>query len=159
MRISDVQRGKPTVLQVVPGAKDDFGPLPAMTEVEIFSSGLESEALLRVGKSTWKIEGANVHHQDLLSGVLVRALPRVAWVAAREPRDEKLAATSLVVEIREFPSENVWPQPVDLGVDEKVVEAVVVEQQRPERGLLRRCDAECRCCWISIIYTVPLEWG
>src|SRR5690606_37354223 len=95
VRISDVQRGKPTVLQVVPGAKDDFGPLPAMTEVEIFSSGLESEALLRVGKSTWKIEGANAHHQDLLSGVLVRALPRVAWVAAREPRDEKLAATSL----------------------------------------------------------------
>ncbi|HBQ12935.1 MAG TPA: hypothetical protein DEF51_17965, partial [Myxococcales bacterium] len=28
------------------------------------------------------------------------------------------------MEIREFPSENVWPQPVDLGVDEKVVEAV-----------------------------------
>lgn len=124
MRISDVQRGKPTVLQVVPGAKDDFGPLAAMTEVEIFSSGLESEALLRVGKSTWTIEGANAHHQDLLSGVLVRALPRVAWVAAREPRDEKVAATSLVLEIREFPSENVWPQPVDLGVDEKVVEAV-----------------------------------
>src|SRR5690606_8465254 len=35
-----------------------------------------------------------------------------------------VAATSLVLEIREFPSENVWPQPVDLGVDEKVVEAV-----------------------------------
>ncbi len=124
MRISDVQRGKPTVLQVVPGSKDDFGPLPAMAEVEVFSSGLESEALLRVGKSTWTIEGANAHHQDLLSGVLARALPRVAWVAAREPTDEKVAATSLVLEIREFPSENVWPQPVDLGVDEKVVEAV-----------------------------------
>ena len=82
MRISDVQRGKPTVLEVVPGAKDDFGPLPAMTEVKIYSSGLESEALLCVGKSTWTIEGSNAHHQDLLAGVLLRALPRVAWVAA-----------------------------------------------------------------------------
>ena len=118
MRISDVQRGKPTVLKVVPGAKDDFGPLPVMTEVKIYSSGLESEALLCVGKSTWTIEGSNAHHQDLLAGVLLRALPRVAWVAAREPSDEKVGATSLVLEIREFPSENVWPQPVDLGVDE-----------------------------------------
>lgn len=124
MRISDVQRGKPTVLHVVSEAKDDFGALSAMTEVEIFSSGLESEALLRVGKSTWTIKGMNAHHQDLLSGVLGRALPRVAWVAAREPTDEKVAATSLVLEIREFPSENVWPEPVELGVDEKVVEAV-----------------------------------
>ena len=124
MRISDVQHGKPTVLEVVPGAKDDFGPLPTMTEVKIYSSGLESEALLCVGKSTWTIEGSNAHHQDLLSDVLLRALPRVAWVAAREPSDEKVGAASLVLEIREFPSENDWPQPVDLGVDEKVVESV-----------------------------------
>src|SRR5262245_60095188 len=123
LRISDVQRGKPTVLEVVPGSTGDFGDLPAMEEVEIYSSELESEALLRVGKSTWTIEGANAHHRDLLEGVLRRALPRVAWVAAREPNDEKVVATSLVLEIREFPSENVWP-PVDLGVDEKLVESV-----------------------------------
>ena len=124
MRISDFQLGKPTILEVVPGFKGEFGALSAMAEVEIFATGLESEALLRVGKSTWTIEGANAHHQDLLGSVLLRALPRIAWVAAREPRDEKVAATSLVLEIREFPSENVWPEPVDLGVDEKVVESV-----------------------------------
>ncbi|HHH28826.1 MAG TPA: hypothetical protein ENK57_10850, partial [Polyangiaceae bacterium] len=124
MKISDVQRGKSTVLEVVPAAKDDFGTITSQTEVELFSSGLESEALMRVGKSSWAIEGANAHQQELLAGVLLRALPRVAWVAARHPNDDKLAATSLVVEVREFPSENVWPQPVDLGVDEKVVEYV-----------------------------------
>jgi hypothetical protein len=124
LRISDVQRGKATIVQVVPGSKGDFGALSAMAEVEIYASGLESEALLRGGKSTWTIEGANAHHKGLLGGVLLRALPRIAWVAARDPRDEKVAATSLVLEIREFPSENVWPQPVDLGVDEKVVESV-----------------------------------
>lgn len=124
MKISDVQRGKSTVLEVVPAAKDDFGTITSQTEAELFSSGLESEALMRVGKSSWAIEGANAHQQELLAGVLLRALPRVAWVAARHPNDDKLAATSLVVEVREFPSENVWPQPVDLGVDEKVVEYV-----------------------------------
>ncbi|MDF1552528.1 MAG: AAA domain-containing protein [Deferrisomatales bacterium] len=124
MRISDVQRGKPTALEVVPASKGDFGPLTAMTEVELFSSGLESEALIRVGEAAWAIDGANAHQQELLEGVLLRALPRVAWIAARHPNDEKVAATSLVIEVREFPSENVWPQPVDLGVDEKIVEHV-----------------------------------
>lgn len=124
MKISDIPRGKATLLEVTPGANGDFGPLSAMTEVEIFSSGLEAESLLRAGNSTWTIEGKNAHHKDLLSDVLVRALPRVAWVAAREPRDEKVAATSLLLEVREFPSGYVLPQPVDIGVDEKIVEAV-----------------------------------
>lgn len=124
MRISDVQRGKSTVLEVVPASKGDFGTLAALTEVDLFSSGLESEALMRVGELSWAIEGANANQQEQLGGVLLRSLPRVAWVAARHPNDEKVAATSLVIEVREFPSENVWPQPVDLGVDEKVAEYV-----------------------------------
>ncbi len=124
MKISEIQRGKATVLEVHPVSKGDFGTLAALAEVELFSSGLESESLLRVGEEAWAIEGVDAHQQDLLGGVLLRALPRVAWVAARHPKDEKIAATSLVIEVREFPSESVWQQPVDLGVDEKIVEDV-----------------------------------
>jgi len=124
MKISDVQRGKSTVVEVKPSTSGDFGALGALAEVDLFASELESEALIRAGKTSWSVEGVDARQQDLLSGVLVRALPRVAWVAARRPKDRNVPATSVIIEVREFPSENIWPQPVDLGVDEKVVEMV-----------------------------------
>ena len=123
MKISDVQGGKHTVLEVVPAAKDDFGAIVALTEVDLFSSDFESEMFLRAGKSSWAIKGADAHQQRLLRGVL---LPRVAWVAAHYPKDKKL-----VVEVREFPSEYVWSEPVDLGVDEKVVDYVRSRHKSP----------------------------
>lgn len=124
MKISDIQCGKSTLLELVPETREDFGPIIAMTEVEIYSSGLESEVLLRAEREAWAVRGINAHHQELLSSLMERALPRVAWVASREPRDAKLAAKSLTLEIREFRSENIWPQPVDFGVDEKVVDDI-----------------------------------
>ena len=124
MKVSDVQRGKATIIEVRPSSADDFGALGALAEVELYGSEMESEALLRAGKASWTVEGVDAHHQELLTDILVRALPRVAWVVARRPNDSKLPATSLMVEVREFPSENIWPEPVALGVDEKVVEVV-----------------------------------
>lgn len=129
MKISDIQLGKATLIEVTPISIGDFGILAALTEVEIFSTGIESEALMRVSKDSWAIKGRNAHQQELLDALLLRALPRVAWVAARHPKDEKLAATSLIIEVREFPSEYVWPQPVDLGIDEKIVEDVRVKRK------------------------------
>lgn len=124
MKISDIQRGKPTVLQVVSGTQDDFGTISTLAEVRVLLNDLESDPLLHDGQASWTIKGASARDQALLTGVLDRALPRVAWVAAREPRDEKVAATSLVLEIREFSSGQLWPEPADLGIDEKVVDAV-----------------------------------
>jgi hypothetical protein len=124
LRICDVQHGKSTVLEVVPQSIGDFGAVPEVAEVEIYSSGLESETLLRIGGGTWSIEGAGPHHQRLLVAVLSRALPRVAWMAARTPRDRKAAATSLVLEVREFPREYTWPETSEIGIDEKVIEAI-----------------------------------
>ncbi len=124
MKISDVQRGKSTIVEVQPASGDDFGALSALSEVELFASELESEALLRAGKISWAVEGVDAHQHGLLADVLLRALPKVAWVAARRPKDGAVPATSLILEVREFPSENIWPEPVDLGVDDKVVELV-----------------------------------
>ncbi len=122
MRVSDVQRGKTTVLEVVPAQEGNFGKVGVRTEVELFSSALESEALLKVDSESWAIEGKNARQQELLRGVLLRGLPRIMWIAARHPN--KTDATSLVLEIREFPSESRWPQPIDLGVDEKIVDFI-----------------------------------
>lgn len=124
MRISDIQLGRSITLELRPASGGDFGALAALTEVHLFSSDLETDALMRVGETAWTVEGTNTHQQEVLNGILRRALPRVAWVVARHPNDGKLAATSLVIEVHEFPSEHVWPQPVELGIDEKIVDSV-----------------------------------
>ena len=124
MKISEIPYGKHTLLEVQPIAENDFGFISPQTEVKLFSNSLDSELLMRVGKSAWGIEGIDKHHQELLTGILARALPRIAWVVSLDPNDSKLAAKSVVLEVREFPSEHIWPDPVDLGIDEKVVEHI-----------------------------------
>ncbi len=125
MKISDIQRGKATMVEIRPASADDFGnAVSSLQEVDLFASELESEALLRIGEQSWEIEGIDVHHQGLLNAALLRGLPRVSWVAARRPKGPGTPATTLLLEVREFPSENIWPEAVDLGVDDKVVELV-----------------------------------
>lgn len=124
MKISDIQLGRSITLELCPASGGDFGALAALAEVHLFSSDLETDALMRVGETAWTVEGTNTHQQELLDGILRRAIPRVAWVVARHSNDGKRAATSLVIEVHEFPSEHVWPEPVDLGINEKIVDSV-----------------------------------
>lgn len=124
MRISDIERGKRTLLRVTLESADTVSPLSATTEVRVHSNTPEPETLLSAGGATWKIKGADAHNQDLLSRVLASKLPYVAWVVARYPKDEKVAATSLCLEIREFPSEYRWAEPISIGVDEKIIDAI-----------------------------------
>ena len=130
MKISDIQHGKSTVVEVVSVSSGKFDTLHALDEAELYSSGLESEALLRIGQDSWTIEGIDAHHGELLRRILLRGLPKVAWVAALRPKDTALVTASLVLEVREFPSENVWPEPVALGVDEKVVDFARKKRRR-----------------------------
>ena len=124
MKISDIQRGSSTAVQVKPAAASDFGALGPLDEVEIYSSELASEALLRAGQDSWAIEGTDPRQRRLLGNLLLRGLPKAVWVAGRIPRDAARPATSVLLEVREFPSELIWPEPVDFGVDEKIVEIV-----------------------------------
>jgi len=121
MRVSDIQRGKQTILEIQPSMQDDFGELENLSEINVYSSELESEALLRAGENAWSIEGTNTRNQELLDSLLNRALPYIAWVVARYPKQIHIPAEKLILEINEFPSEYVWPELVEIGVDEKTV--------------------------------------
>ena len=123
MRASDIQLGKRTLLEVVSAERGGFGSLASMDEVELFSSGLELETLIRTEDSTWSIEGKGGAQQRLLAGILDRGLPSIAWVAARKP-GARGGAETLHLEVREFRDKWIWQEPIDLGVDERVVEAV-----------------------------------
>jgi len=124
VRISDIQLGRSSTLELRPASGGDFGTLPVLTEIHLFSNDVETDVVMKVGETAWTVEGTNAHYQQLLRGILRRAVPRVAWVVARHPNDSKLVATSLVIEVHEFPSGHDWPQPVDLGIDDKIVDSV-----------------------------------
>lgn len=124
MKVSDVQYGKAKIIEVRPSSADDFGALSALVEVDLYRAEMESEVLLRAGGASWTIEGVDAHHQELLNNLLVRSSHRLAWIVARRPKDNNLPAASLIVEVREFQRQHIWYEPVDLGVDEKIVEVV-----------------------------------
>lgn len=131
MRVFDVHCGKSTVIEVVPSADEGLDALSAKTEVELFSTALESEPMLRAGEQAWAIDGRNPRNRELLEGVLLRALPRLAWVSARAPGDEKVGASSLVLEVREFPYSMEWgPDVVDFGVGDEVVDSMRRKRRR-----------------------------
>jgi hypothetical protein len=122
MKVSDIRYGKQTFVEIKPSSQDDFGELSALTEIEVFSTELESESLLRVGEKAWSIEGINSKNQELLNGLLRRALPRISWIIARYPKQSNVLATKLTLELREYPSDNIWPEPVEIGIDEKILD-------------------------------------
>lgn len=128
MKIHEVAVGTHTLVEVRP-ENGDFGDVPVRQEVDLFWSDLADEALLKIGDDTWTIEGTNQHQARLLGELIQRNLPRVAWVASRVPKTK--SATSLVLEVREFPSEHRWTESMDLGVDEKIVADI-----RRKRGSL-----------------------
>lgn len=131
MKASDVQRGDRCTLEVRPVGDNGFErAIDKLSEVGIFSSELSSAVILRIGDRTWDIEGVDNHYRETLDHIIDRNLPKVSWVASTMP-PKNANPTSLVLEIREFPSEHIWPDTVDFGVDEKIVDAL-----RKKRGSL-----------------------
>ena len=124
MKISDIERGNATTIEIRPVNEEGFGRfIPALSEANLSYSELTDEMILGVGDDTWHIAGLNSRHQECLDRVALNNLPRVAWAAAALPNGSK-HPKSMVIEVREFPSEQVWPEAVDFGVDEKIVDAL-----------------------------------
>ena len=124
MRVSDVERGETTTMELIRSDGDGFGrSLSVLDEASIFSSELGGSLVLRVGDGAWEVKGRDDRNQALLERLTARSLPSLAWIAATEPR-RSADPRSIVVEVREFPSETIWPGAVDLGVDEKTVDAM-----------------------------------
>ncbi len=131
MKVSDVQRGDSRTLEVSPVGEEGFDQAIAnLSEARLTSSELSNAVILRIGDQAWDIEGVDSHHSETLDRVVDRNLPKICWVASAMP-PKSSNPTSLVLEIREFPSEHIWPDTVDFGVDEKIVDAL-----RKKRGAL-----------------------
>lgn len=131
MKPSDIQYGAATTVEIRPVSDQDYGAfIQPLTESYLLSSELSDSAILKIGETSWAVEGIDSHHQEELDRLVTRNLPKLSWVGASFPNKADKQTISLILEVREFPVEHVWPDAMDLGVDEKVVEAISVKRQK-----------------------------
>lgn len=128
MKICELEQGKLSTIEVVSTKQNGFEKkLDLKEDVDLYlpSTG---EILLYKGKDlVWEIQGKDARNQNLLDKLLERGLPRLCWIAAVYPSKEKIE--SIVLQIHEFPFSYTWPDAIEIGVDEKIVEALRKERK------------------------------
>lgn len=123
MNINDLATGAVSTFEVVPSAAADFDlAIEARAEAALQFSDVTGDSLLRIGANAWSVVGADNRAINSLQRLRDRNLPRVAWVASVRPKATKSEA--VLVQVHEFPARYDWPDPVDIGVDDKLVEQV-----------------------------------
>lgn len=123
MIVDDLASGGVSTIEVVPSGAADFDAVvEARAEAMLQFSDVTGDSLLRMGGRAWSIVGADKRAADALQRLRDRNLPRVAWVASVRPKGKKSEA--VLLQVHEFPARYDWPDQVDIGVDDKLVEQV-----------------------------------
>ena len=129
MNVSDVIHGRVVTVDLCRADGERF-PEGLIPKSEVFlTNGQGDEFLLRAGAETWEVGGADPRDHDTLRQIAIRALPRLAWLAqAAAPAGGR--TDRLLVQVHEFPAAFVWDEPVDVGVDDRIVDDLRKRQKR-----------------------------
>lgn len=129
MNVSDVIHGRVVTVDLRRADGEHF-PDDLAPKSEVFlTNGQGGEFLLRAGAETWEVEGADPRDHDALRQIGIRGLHRLAWLAqAAAPAGGR--ADRLLVQVHEFPAAFVWDEPVDIGVDDRIVDDLRKRQKR-----------------------------
>lgn len=115
MKIAEVSGGLAATLRIRP-MSGSFQPLPSREdEVQLVRSG--DQTLLSFAKAVWAVEGVKPSDTTELVTVVGSGLPMVAYVV-------QATAASLALETRRFTQELRVTEPLQFGVDEKVLEDI-----------------------------------
>jgi len=115
MKVAEVIGGVAATLRVR-STGEPFQPhLEREQEVSLVRSG--EQTLLSTGEGAWVVEGATPRDEAALMDAVVGGLPLLAFVA--QPGDREL-----VIETRRFTQAFAFTEPMQLGLDEKVIEDV-----------------------------------
>jgi hypothetical protein len=105
--------------------------LVAGGECALFSDEHADGGLLRSGDAVWGVEGVDDDSERTLQALLARQRPFVAWVAGVIAGER---TTRVIVDVAEYPEGLSTPEPMQLGVDGKIVADV-------SEGFLQRSAA------------------
>lgn len=123
MNINDLASGEVSTIEVAPSAAAEFDvAVESRAEATLQFSDITGDAMLRVGAAAWSVVGSDKRASEALQRLRDRNLPRVAWVASVRPQGKKSEA--VLLQVHEFPARYDWPDQVDIGVDDKLVEQV-----------------------------------
>lgn len=124
MKLSDIKHGKRSLIEIEPLGADTFGSVQLLSDAMVVAADNGAAPILRIGDEAWAVRGVQEKDDAALTALLDRALPRISWVAARLPAVAGTQATSLAIETREFPAAHYWPEQFDIGIDDKIVDAL-----------------------------------
>lgn len=115
MKVAEISGGVAATLRVK-STGEPFRPVPRRDEeVALVRSG--DQTLLRHESDVWSVEGVTPSDTTQLTDVVVSGLPVVAYVAQAAPG-------ALVVETRRFNQELRIVEPMQIGLDDKVMDDV-----------------------------------
>lgn len=140
MKVCDVIHGRIASVDIrrVDGERFPDSLVPK-AEVFLIERGA-GELLLQMGEDTWPVAGVAQRDQDLLRQFSAHGCPRLCWFAQAVPT--KGPAEHLLIQLHEFPSPFAWNEPVDIGIDDKIVD----DMRRRRRRLV---SAESVVQWLT----------
>lgn len=151
MKAHETPCGEVSTVELRPRIGEDFGaPIGAPSEATLQFSETTGESLLRIGADAWTVDGTDSRAVASLHRIRDRNLPRIAWVASCHPKAGKAAST--FVQVHEFPTQYLWPEEADIGIDDKIVDDVRQKRQR----LLSTPEV---VQWLAERFLLPTEDG
>lgn len=123
MKAHEVPYGTCFLVEVCPAEARTFDP-PALqkAEVSLLFSDSSGQTLLRYGDTAVNVTGRDKQQQTILARMRDRNLPRIGWVVSTAAKD--VPPEWLQIQLHEFPVQYSWPDDIDVGVDEKIVDAI-----------------------------------
>ena len=118
MRLAELEHGNGVVIDVEPVG--DGAGLRRLVDVPVAlrSSNLPDELLARHADGVQALRGSTPDDQQELRRAAERGLPRIAWILRTWEADGRERG---LLQIREFVTEHVWTEPVELGVDDELL--------------------------------------
>jgi len=145
MKVCDVIHGRVATVELTRSDGERFPEnLVSKAEVSLLKKD-GSDLHLQMGEDIWPVAGASPRDQECLRQISTRNLPHLAWFVQGVP--SKGAAERVLIQCHEFPTAFMWNEPVDIGVDDRIVEDMRKRRRGSSllrvsfSGLQRRCSA------------------
>lgn len=149
MKVSDVIHGRVATADLRRTDGESF-PEGLVSKSEVFLiDGQSGELRLRAGDEIWEVEGVGSRDCDTLRQISTHNLPQLTWLVQAVPAQGP--ADSVLVQVHEFPARLVYDEPMEIAVDDKIVDDMRKRQKRQvsvesavqwltERMLLPSCE-------------------
>lgn len=120
MNVADVIHGRVATIDLSFADSEGF-PEDLVSKSEVLLRGDESgEWRIEIAGGIREVEGAAPRDLDTLRRIGVRGLPRLAWLAQATPA--RGPADRVLIQVHEFPTALTWDEPMDVGVDDRLVD-------------------------------------